>query len=271
MLRVFYHSKSQYPSPPTGSFLHLPTFYIYSSTLPTYIRLHLNSLVQAQMLTPDFQELLLAGLGGVIIEMVNYLIEIHETVIANPPSPKSVLAKLSGYKPNIKSETSRNTTTKKAVSKSYTKKLRRDVKIDNEMRETMERNYLKKEFQTMAATRAKLPAHDMKQELINLIKNNRVVIVAGETGSGKTTQVPSFVLDDLVLGGLGSITNMIVTQPRRVSAIGVATRVGQERLENINNEVRLRIFDIFAELRTDEASSELERSSGLCHSRRKES
>jgi HrpA-like RNA helicase len=63
----------------------------------------------------------------------------------------------------------------------------------------------------------------------------RVVIVSGETGSGKTTQVPSFVLDDAILSNLGASTSIIVTQPRRVSAIGVATRVAAERLEDIND------------------------------------
>lgn len=61
------------------------------------------------------------------------------------------------------------------------------------------------------------------------------MIVSGETGSGKTTQVPSFVLDDAIRSGRGASTNIIVTQPRRVSAIGVATRVAAERLEDIND------------------------------------
>lgn len=62
-----------------------------------------------------------------------------------------------------------------------------------------------------------------------------MVIVSGETGSGKTTQVPSFVLDDAIAFNLGASTSIIVTQPRRVSAIGVATRVAAERLEDIND------------------------------------
>lgn len=47
--------------------------------------------------------------------------------------------------------------------------------------------------------------------------------------------VPSFVLDDALARGEGASINIIVTQPRRISAIGVATRVAAERLEDIND------------------------------------
>lgn len=50
-----------------------------------------------------------------------------------------------------------------------------------------------------------------------------------------TFAVPSFVLDDAIARGQGASINIVVTQPRRVSAIGVATRVGAERLEDIND------------------------------------
>lgn len=50
--------------------------------------------------------------------------------------------------------------------------------------------------------------------------------------------MPSFVLDDLIVRNLGGSANIVVTQPRRVSAIGVATRVAFERLEDINGDSR---------------------------------
>jgi ATP-dependent RNA helicase DHX36 len=49
----------------------------------------------------------------------------------------------------------------------------------------------------------------------------------------KTTQVPQLVLDDLILKGDGAATNIIVTQPRRISAIGVSERVADERCEKV--------------------------------------
>ena len=49
----------------------------------------------------------------------------------------------------------------------------------------------------------------------------------------KTTQVPQLVLDDMILNGRGAEANIIITQPRRISAIGVAERVAAERCERI--------------------------------------
>jgi HrpA-like RNA helicase len=45
-----------------------------------------------------------------------------------------------------------------------------------------------------------------------------VVVIAGETGCGKTTQVPQFILDRAILNGTGGATSLICTQPRRISA-----------------------------------------------------
>lgn len=56
-----------------------------------------------------------------------------------------------------------------------------------------------------------------------------MIVLSGETGCGKTTQVPQFVLDSLVDQGQGGKCNIICTQPRRISAVGVAERVAAER------------------------------------------
>ncbi|KAH8042220.1 hypothetical protein HPB51_021304 [Rhipicephalus microplus] len=80
-------------------------------------------------------------------------------------------------------------------------------------------------------TRKKLPAYTMREEIIELIERNRVVVISGETGSGKTTQVPQFILDSYIEKGLGSLCKIICTQPRRISAISVAERVAAERAE----------------------------------------
>lgn len=69
-----------------------------------------------------------------------------------------------------------------------------------------------------------LPVSQKKDEIAEAIKNNQVVIVAGETGSGKTTQLPKICLE-LGLGTKGMIGH---TQPRRLAARSVASRIAEE-------------------------------------------
>lgn len=69
-----------------------------------------------------------------------------------------------------------------------------------------------------------LPVSQKKQDLYNAIRDNQVVIVAGETGSGKTTQLPKICLE-LGRGVKGLIGH---TQPRRLAARTVANRIADE-------------------------------------------
>ncbi|CAN0127721.1 unnamed protein product, partial [Discosporangium mesarthrocarpum] len=91
----------------------------------------------------------------------------------------------------------------------------------------------KREYKEILATRSRLPAYQMREEIVKVIKGAQVAVVSGETGCGKTTQVPQLVLDTLIEGGRGAKANIIVTQPRRISAIGVAERIANERAESL--------------------------------------
>uniref|UniRef100_A0A8D3AK81 ATP-dependent DNA/RNA helicase DHX36 n=1 Tax=Scophthalmus maximus TaxID=52904 RepID=A0A8D3AK81_SCOMX len=82
--------------------------------------------------------------------------------------------------------------------------------------------------------REKLPSY-RKKELVELINSNSVLVVSGETGCGKTTQVTQFILDDYINRGVGSMCRVVCTQPRRISAISVAERVAAERAESVGN------------------------------------
>lgn len=73
--------------------------------------------------------------------------------------------------------------------------------------------------------RSKLPVFEFKADLLNKVTNNQVVIIEGETGSGKTTQIPQFLLPLLALRGSKTIA---CTQPRRVAAMSIARRVAEE-------------------------------------------
>ena len=70
-----------------------------------------------------------------------------------------------------------------------------------------------------------LPIRDYKRKLVKAVNDNDFLVVVGETGSGKTTQLPQY----LHQAGYTSRRQMIgVTQPRRIAAISVATRVAEE-------------------------------------------
>ncbi|KAJ4833074.1 hypothetical protein Tsubulata_001048 [Turnera subulata] len=83
----------------------------------------------------------------------------------------------------------------------------------------------------MLKARAALPISGLKGDILQNLKENNVLVVCGETGSGKTTQVPQFILDDMIECGRGGQCNIICTQPRRIAAISVAERVADERCE----------------------------------------
>ncbi|MES1912387.1 MAG: hypothetical protein MHM6MM_004672 [Cercozoa sp. M6MM] len=74
--------------------------------------------------------------------------------------------------------------------------------------------------------RAALPVSQRQEHVIDTLLKHRAVIVVGETGSGKTTQLPQFVLKDERLVRPGQA--VAVTQPRRVAAMSVARRVAEE-------------------------------------------
>ncbi|MES2546437.1 MAG: ATP-dependent helicase, partial [Pseudomonadota bacterium] len=69
-----------------------------------------------------------------------------------------------------------------------------------------------------------LPVSGKKAEIAAAIAGNQVVIICGETGSGKTTQIPKICLE-LGRGVAGLIGH---TQPRRIAARSVASRIAQE-------------------------------------------
>uniref|UniRef100_A0A671Y7C0 RNA helicase n=1 Tax=Sparus aurata TaxID=8175 RepID=A0A671Y7C0_SPAAU len=75
---------------------------------------------------------------------------------------------------------------------------------------------------------AELPVDAHRERVVSAVQSSRVVVIAGETGCGKTTRIPRFLLEGSVRGGEGAKCNVLVTQPRRISAVSVANRVAQE-------------------------------------------
>ena len=76
--------------------------------------------------------------------------------------------------------------------------------------------------QKLLESRKRLPIWDRQKDIRKAVREHDVLILSGETGSGKSTQVPQFLLDQGVPGKIA------VTQPRRVAAITLARRVAEE-------------------------------------------
>ncbi|KAI9142959.1 P-loop containing nucleoside triphosphate hydrolase protein [Paraphysoderma sedebokerense] len=72
--------------------------------------------------------------------------------------------------------------------------------------------------------RQQLPIYEAKQTILDLIKDNQVTVIEGETGSGKTTQIPQFLYES----GYAKSGIIGITQPRRVAALSLAQRVSDE-------------------------------------------
>ncbi|XP_030504480.2 DExH-box ATP-dependent RNA helicase DExH7, chloroplastic isoform X1 [Cannabis sativa] len=100
------------------------------------------------------------------------------------------------------------------------------------LRKEQENKMKMRKYRDMLKTRASLPIAQLKGDILQLLKDNNVLVVCGETGSGKTTQVPQFILDDMINSERGGHCNIICTQPRRIAAISVAERVADERCES---------------------------------------
>jgi len=83
--------------------------------------------------------------------------------------------------------------------------------------------------------RTKLPVYQFKDELIKKVLENQCIVVEGETGSGKTTQIPQFLLE-AKLATQGK-TCVACTQPRRVAATSIAQRVADEMDVELGKEV----------------------------------
>lgn len=82
--------------------------------------------------------------------------------------------------------------------------------------------------------RKKLPIWEQKREFLEIFSKNRITILVGETGSGKTTQIPQFLID----AGYAARSKMVgITQPRRVAAMSVSRRVAEELDVNVGEEV----------------------------------
>lgn len=104
---------------------------------------------------------------------------------------------------------------------------------DNKLLDELEKE--NERLATIQETRKSLPVYRFRRELLQSVKENQVLIVVGETGSGKTTQLPQYLVEDgFTQGGKFQVA---CTQPRRVAATSVAARVADEMNVILGREV----------------------------------
>lgn len=85
-----------------------------------------------------------------------------------------------------------------------------------------------------------LPIASMKSRIVDSIRSNRVTIIEGSTGCGKTTQVPLYIHEDMLSRG-ETRHNIVVTQPRRIAAVSVAKHVARLLNTKLGDEVGFQI------------------------------
>lgn len=203
----------------------LPIIVIHSKDIPAYIRL------SATRRALQFAAESLLG-GPMIFNLVEWL----ETNLPNILEDPGLLRDISQER--VEPETS-------ALSQfsADTRRSRLQRKRDIDRRESaelaaaLEAREMTPLQQKMLRGRESLPAWTMREQIVQAADSHQCVIISGETGSGKSTQSVQFILDDMIRNLKGSGANIICTQPRRISALGLADRVSDERCSSVGEEI----------------------------------
>ncbi|WFD30080.1 RNA helicase [Malassezia sp. CBS 17886] len=235
-LRVALHPGSRYLHPAHAD--ALPSVYVTGAGLPAFLRLALTQAAQRALRSETLREAMQLG-GGVLLVLGEELRAVMPRLLEDPPPPDAVMEHLVAAAPRAPAQKlmapRRADAGPRAPRAPRTvRALQRDARVDDALRAAQAQLHSSAAYrEEMAPARAALPAHAARETLLAELGMHRILLVAGETGCGKTTQVPQFVLDDAIARGCGSTCSIVVTQPRRVSALGVAARVAAERGERL--------------------------------------
>jgi ATP-dependent helicase HrpA len=111
------------------------------------------------------------------------------------------------------------------------------VRLEKRLQTSIKKKSWRKANRPKPIYNAALPIFSKKDQIIDSISKNRVVIISGETGSGKTTQIPKFCL----AAGRGIDGKIGCTQPRRIAATTVSGRIAEELGEELGRSVGYKI------------------------------
>ncbi|GJS34756.1 pre-mRNA-splicing factor ATP-dependent RNA helicase DEAH1-like protein isoform X1 [Tanacetum coccineum] len=106
--------------------------------------------------------------------------------------------------------------------------------VDSELDQyAHEKSMAKTEHEKLLADRKTLPMYPYRESLLKAVEDHQILVIVGETGSGKTTQIPQYLHE----AGYTKRGMIGCTQPRRVAAMSVAARVAQEMGVKLGHEV----------------------------------
>lgn len=213
------HTKS-YPSRP-------PVLWVSAQTLPAYIRL---SIIRQ---TVERLEADMLGMA-MVFSVVDWLEGHLMAIVENPGRLRDVAAGSSGLVAGTKSNKS---------DKAQLRRPRRS--LDGAVGSSQSLALLERWTTRQASSRQQrillqrqsLPAWQLRDAIVQTVGANQVTIISGETGSGKSTQAVQFILDDMIQRKIGASASIVCTQPRRISALGLAERVSEERCSTVGEEV----------------------------------
>lgn len=208
--------------------LRPPILAVLGKGLPSHIRLS-ASRQSVHHATVSFLR------DPMIFNLIEWLEGELPRIIDNPGSLKSVVAATSGYQPNkVETQASKRSWAQRRPpaiqTRAGTTESMSMLRLFNQRHETAQQ-------QRMLAARGSLPAWKLQDAILAAVNDHQVTIIAGETGSGKSTQAVQFILDDMTRRQAGATVNIVCTQPRRISALGLADRVSAERCSNVGDEV----------------------------------
>jgi len=114
---------------------------------------------------------------------------------------------------------------------------RRLDRLDRELKQSIEQRQWRQAHRPQPDLNKALPIAQKADVILDAIASNRVVVISGETGSGKTTQIPKLCLK----AGRGIDGIIGCTQPRRIAAVTVAQRIAEEMGESVGGAVGYKI------------------------------
>ncbi|ORY78254.1 P-loop containing nucleoside triphosphate hydrolase protein [Protomyces lactucae-debilis] len=209
----------------------LPTFYVayQSSSMPAYVRLAIVRQLGQYASTLKGEPM--------IFSLVDWLESNLERILQNPGKLQSLSSITTGSSSTSSTRkhprpVPRNTKLiqwDSSSAESASLRAQRDAWFEDRIHQRKMKN------------RESLPAWRSRAEILDALKSHAALIISGETGSGKSTQVVQFVLDELITAGHGDVASIVCTQPRRISAIGLADRVADERSCLVGTEVGYQI------------------------------